>query len=323
MSRYEFTPYPASWYRLAHSDEIKKGQITSVGYLGREFLVYRDDAGSARVTDPFCPHLGAHLGVGGKIDAGRIVCPFHGWAFDGSGDCVDIPYCDKIPSRAKLSAFEVREANGLIFVWWDPAGREPLFEIPELRETGDGPWKRHTTLRWKFRSHIQEIIENGVDFAHFNKLHQFLELPTGAEVATDGPRLHLGFDTKRRLLGMTAESHMTADFWGMGFYNTPVQAGGIDIDTYMTPTPVDDETIEVCLDVMFRRSANPAKILKNQLVHRVVTKGIKDEFERDIKVWEAKAYRTNPGLCRDDGPIMKVRNWCEQFYPEGALESVS
>jgi hypothetical protein len=41
-------------------------------------------------------------------------------------------------------------------------------------------------------------------------------------------------------------------------------------------------------------------------VKRVVTKGIKDEFERDIRVWERKLYRDPPGLSAEDGPITKA-----------------
>ena len=57
------------------------------------------------MVDAYCAHLGAHLGVGGKVEGECIRCPFHGWRYDGeSGKCTEIPYGDTehIPSQAKV-----------------------------------------------------------------------------------------------------------------------------------------------------------------------------------------------------------------------------
>ena len=311
--RYGFTSYPSSWYRVAHSRDLPKGKILSVRYFGRDLVVFRSDDGRANVLDAYCPHLGAHLGVGGVVEGRSVVCSFHGWAYDGQGECTNIPYCDKIPARAKVEAFTVREVNGIVFVWWDESGGEPTFDPPEVPASEMAEWKRFTTLEWQFRSHVQEVVENGVDFAHFNRLHMFLDKPTPETVHTDGPYLKVRFETRRKLMGVETKSQMQAEFFGMGFYITPVTTGDVAINTFMTATPIDDEMIEVKLDVFFQRSLN--RQLKGPLVKRVVTKGIRDEFERDIRVWERKLYRDPPGLCAEDGPITKVRTWCQQFYP--------
>jgi len=58
--------------------------------------VFRGDDGKAYVVDAYCPHLGANLGVGGRVVGGCIECPFHGWQFRGEdGKCVKIPYAEK------------------------------------------------------------------------------------------------------------------------------------------------------------------------------------------------------------------------------------
>lgn len=49
------------------------------------------------IVDAYCPHLGANLGVGGRVHGNCIECPFHGWQFDGeTGQCVKIPYAEKV-----------------------------------------------------------------------------------------------------------------------------------------------------------------------------------------------------------------------------------
>ena len=61
---------------------------------------FRTEAGEVAVLDAFCPHMGAHLGHGGKVEGGGLVCPFHAWKFDGAG---------KSALPVKISAVRFRE----------------------------------------------------------------------------------------------------------------------------------------------------------------------------------------------------------------------
>lgn len=54
-------------------------------------------SGEVFITDVYCPHLGANITCGGRVNGDDITCPFHEWAFDGkTGKCVDIPYASKV-----------------------------------------------------------------------------------------------------------------------------------------------------------------------------------------------------------------------------------
>lgn len=67
-----------------------------VFFPGQELVVFRDTKGLAHVLDAYCPHMGANLGVGGRVVGDCIECPFHGWKFRGhDGKCMEIPYSDK------------------------------------------------------------------------------------------------------------------------------------------------------------------------------------------------------------------------------------
>ena len=114
-SRYPFTPYPNGWFRAAYSRELLPGQVRILKFFGREWVLYRSESGEARLIDPYCVHLGAHLGHGGEVIGENIRCPFHHWEFAADGRCAKIPYAKRIPSRARLSHHEVAEKNGLIF----------------------------------------------------------------------------------------------------------------------------------------------------------------------------------------------------------------
>ncbi|MCB9751384.1 MAG: Rieske 2Fe-2S domain-containing protein [Myxococcales bacterium] len=60
---------PAGWYCVSFSHELAPGQVRRVHYFKRELVLYRTRAGRARLVDAHCPHLGAHLGRGGRSRA--------------------------------------------------------------------------------------------------------------------------------------------------------------------------------------------------------------------------------------------------------------
>ena len=69
--------------------------------VGENLVVFRNSEGKARVLDAYCPHLGANLGIGGRVVGDCIECPFHGWQFDGQdGKCTRVPYAEKSNTAA-------------------------------------------------------------------------------------------------------------------------------------------------------------------------------------------------------------------------------
>lgn len=60
--------YPNGWFKLCNSWEVKKGEIKSLKCLGQDIIVFRGENSKVGVLDAFCPHLGAHLGVGRVVD---------------------------------------------------------------------------------------------------------------------------------------------------------------------------------------------------------------------------------------------------------------
>lgn len=86
-------PYPNGWYSLLESSDLKKGQVRRVNALGEHFLLFRTKANVVHITEAYCPHMGADMGVGGQVVDDNIVCPFHLWEFNGEdGKCSKVPY---------------------------------------------------------------------------------------------------------------------------------------------------------------------------------------------------------------------------------------
>jgi len=120
-------PYPDAWYAVALSAELTPARVLSVTVCNRNLVVWRPRAGAAPVvTDAYCPHLGAHMGLGGsRVENGCIRCPFHGWKFDASGACVEVPGSDTCPGKAAaLRTWEAVERNGVVSVWMSSASHK-------------------------------------------------------------------------------------------------------------------------------------------------------------------------------------------------------
>ena len=83
--------YPNGWLPVLESSVLKKSQILPIFAFGNDLVAFRSTAGKVTVLDAYCPHLGAHLGYGGRVINDTVNCPFHGWVFNESGDCVHIP----------------------------------------------------------------------------------------------------------------------------------------------------------------------------------------------------------------------------------------
>ena len=112
-------PVPNGWFAVAQSDDLSPGETKNVHYFGRDLVVWREEvSGQPHVVDVYCAHLGAHLGVGagspdshdpgpGTVVGACLQCPFHGWRYDGSGACIEIPYATsaRIPEKARVRAF--------------------------------------------------------------------------------------------------------------------------------------------------------------------------------------------------------------------------
>lgn len=313
MSRFPFG-MPNGWFQVLYSDELAPGEVKRLHVLDRELVAFRSRAGRAHVLDAYCPHLGAHLGVGGKVEGESIRCPFHGWRWDGEGRCVEIPYAKRIPAAALAQSFPVCEVDDRVYVWHHAEGESPTWRIPKLPEFGSPDWTpRWIRYRWRLRTQPQEIMENAIDWAHFEQVHA-MAAPDDRGESFEGPLFTWRIDTRYQdspVAGPTTDLRLRAFNWGLGYcanYYTGAQA----TLSVTTLTPVDSDVTELFHGVIGRLDGRGEEQAMSEL------KAQMDEqaavVAQDFAIWEHKRYRPRPQLCEGDGPISAFRRWAGQFY---------
>ena len=130
QNRYYTPGIPMGWFQVEYTDQLKVGDVKPLKYFGKDLVLYRTESGEAVLLDAHCPHLGAHLGHGGKVKGENIECPFHAWQFSTEGKCVNVPYAKHQPRKAEIPCWHVKVVAGLVMAWHEPNGAAPMWEIP-------------------------------------------------------------------------------------------------------------------------------------------------------------------------------------------------
>lgn len=304
-------PIPNGWFAVATSEEVAKGEVVIRHYFGQDLVVFRTESGAVSVFDPYCPHLGAHLGHGGRVEGERLRCPFHGWAFDTLGICREIAYAKRIPENARAKRWPTLERFGFVFVWRDASGAAPWFELTDVPEAVSPDWSTHQRFDWTIRAHGQELGENGVDPAHFRFVHGTLNVPN-MEATEDGPYRTAYQPVEMRTPRGDVKGAIEARSFGMGFSATRF-TGICETLELATMTPVDAKTSHV--RYAFTQPRVNGQDPKGGVAAAIIRDIVKQTNE-DVPIWENKIYRDRPVLCDGDGPIAEYRRWCRQFYPK-------
>jgi len=303
-------PIPDGWFALAFSDELAAGQLRAVRAFATDLVLYRGEDGRAHVLDAFCAHMGAHLGIGGRVEGDAIRCPFHAWLWDGEGRCVEVPYAKKIPARARMRSWPVREQSNLVMVWRSAAGDGPRFDVPDVPELGSEAWLPPERREWIVRSCPQEMAENTVDEAHFRYVHGTHAVAETERFAADGAvfrvvsRNRVGTPRGEQAGRIEIEAH------GLG-YGTTRFSGIADLLLVTAGTPIDGDHVHMRLQLSVRRLADADA---TRGVGRAFLAEIERQFAQDIPIWENKIHLERPLLCHGDGPIGALRRWARQFY---------
>jgi chlorophyllide a oxygenase len=109
------------WYPLCRTDDLPPDRPVAAALLGDPLVLFRDATGAPVCLADLCPHRSAPLSLG-RVEAGRVECPYHGWQFDGAGRCVAIPACGDaaaMPARARVRRYPCVARGGFVWAWPD------------------------------------------------------------------------------------------------------------------------------------------------------------------------------------------------------------
>ncbi len=324
MNSSMFSSFPRGWFRIALSSDIKKGQTKTVHYFGQDIVIFRGESGKVSVFDPHCPHMGAHLGVGGKVVGDTLRCPFHGWCFNHNGEAVHVPHAKRIPQKAKARTWTVNETGGVIFVYYHWDVSVPAEPFPDLSILQDTTWSCRSSFTMKLNANLYEQAENAVDRAHFDVVHhktlmfkaesedEKVELKANGDIVD----IYANYYTKYGPLALKTTAHL--HLMGIGCGENTFSGQCIPFKLVALGTPVENNVCETEFIILTKRIPIP---FIGKLVNSVIMWGAKRELKCDIPIWENKIFREHPILSDFDGPVMKFRKWFSQFYPMSKPQS--
>ncbi len=156
------------WHPVANASDLRLGSLLASSLLNESLVLWRSLKGEVHAWKDQCPHRGARLSLG-MIENDQLICPYHGWQFSTSGQCVHVPALPEFKSPLSHCAktYRVEEKYGLIWVCLgepqQPVLPFPEYQDPKLRKVLCGPYEVDTSG--------PRIVENFIDLAHFPFVH--------------------------------------------------------------------------------------------------------------------------------------------------------
>ena len=158
-----------AWYAAGLSTGLGAKRPIGCVILGEPLVLWRKADGGPVAKEDRCAHRNAPLSHG-KVSAGAIGCPYHGWTYDAQGRCVSVPSegPGAAPPRCAIRSFPVLERHGLLWVWMgDGAPSAEPFPMPYRETPGWGSYYMVT----EFRNEVTHLVENFMDVPHTRFVH--------------------------------------------------------------------------------------------------------------------------------------------------------
>jgi phenylpropionate dioxygenase-like ring-hydroxylating dioxygenase large terminal subunit len=242
------------WIPALLAEELAEndGEPVRVRLLSEDLIAFRDTDGKIGLIDEFCAHRRVSLWFGRNEDNG-LRCPYHGWKYDVTGQCVDIP--SELPEselceRVTIKAYPCVELGGVIWTYMGPKELQP--PTPEFEWTQVPDANRYVSKRFQESNYLQ-ALEGGIDSSHVSSLHSgelekgFMHRGTKSAKflvdrrpkfeATDSPA---GMLVAARRAADEGQSYWRVTQWIMPWYTIipPIEGHAIRGHAWV---PIDDE----------------------------------------------------------------------------------
>jgi phthalate 4,5-dioxygenase oxygenase subunit len=159
------------WVPALLSSEVAEPDCppVRVKLLGERLLAFRDTNGRVGLVDEFCRHRGASLFLGRNEECG-IRCSYHGWKYDISGRCVDLPSTPEAASKVSITAYPCVERAGIVWAYMGPKDKQPA--PPEIEWSLLPDSHRFVSKRLQESNYLQ-AFEGGIDSSHVAWVHRY------------------------------------------------------------------------------------------------------------------------------------------------------
>ena len=159
-----------AWYMAGWSEDLAPG-LFARRLFGERIVVWRKADSSLAALEDRCPHRFAPLSMGTR-DADRLVCGYHGLAFDGQGACVHNPFSERIPAATKVRNWRAEERDGIVWIWGgNPAEADPA-TIPDFACVADAPGRKVLRGVTLIAAPYEFCADNLMDLSHIEFVHK-------------------------------------------------------------------------------------------------------------------------------------------------------
>ena len=184
------------WYVAAWDHEVSTGGLFARTICGKPLVLWRGSDGTVHAFDDRCCHRGLPLSCG-RREGDTVRCLYHGFLYDARGVCIEIPGQDRIPDKARVKRYAVRESHRWVWVWMgDPDTADPSL-IPDTHWLDDPDWACTPPGYLHYDVDYQLINDNLLDFSHLSYVHpttlggseEYAQLRSGIEPLERGLRI--------------------------------------------------------------------------------------------------------------------------------------
>ncbi len=156
------------WTPVLRSQDLASGDVVPVKIMCEKFSLYRGEGGEFHLMAPTCAHRGAPLYVG-HVKGDSLQCMYHGWRYDGTGQCVEQPREDpSLCSGVKVRSYPTREYIGLVFAYLGEGEPPPFRHFSDMEQPG--VLEACDPEFWP--CNYLNRLDNACDLAHVTFTHQ-------------------------------------------------------------------------------------------------------------------------------------------------------
>jgi phenylpropionate dioxygenase-like ring-hydroxylating dioxygenase large terminal subunit len=161
------------WLPALLAEELPENDCppVRVKLLSERLVAFRDSRGRYGLIDEFCPHRGVSLWFGRNEECG-LRCPYHGWKFDFTGQCLEVPSEPEesgFAKKIKLTSYPLVERGGILWAYMGPTDQTP--PLPEWEFAMVPAEQRFVSKRFQECNWLQ-AMEGGIDSSHVSWLHR-------------------------------------------------------------------------------------------------------------------------------------------------------
>ena len=302
------------WHPVGVTQEVtRKPQRLKI--LGEELVLYRGESGKPVLMQLRCAHRSLALDYG-RVEGDCLRCPYHGWLYDETGQCVEQPAEPEgsgFKEKVRMRVYPTQEFSGLVFGYLgpQPAPLLPLYDL--LRAEAGVKGIQVGNVGANFLNHVENIV----DISHLAWLHGYSFPAYGAKKVTyRWDRKPYGLDNVMLVEGIE-EPHVSCYAFPLvnRFSVPPIDPNGELVRSIIYRVPVDDE---LTLNYFVRFYPSAKRDFK--VTHRETTPGVYRPLETDwwgidvgdqdrmaVEQQGVVADRQNERLGVSDGGIITMR----------------